>query len=143
MTSSTLTRSGHTAKTDGVRVTASAPTPETLRQRSDFLKANHGLRQPKPGFLLQARKRDVDEQPVDRMRIGYTCSKKVGNAVTRNRAKRRLRDVARAALPVEGRAGWDYVLIGRQTKTVARPFQALLDDLRQALRIIHGTKPNQ
>ena len=67
------------------------------------------------------------------MRVGFTCSKKVGNAVARNRAKRRLREIARLVLPQHGADGTDYVLIGRNEKTDARDFQDLLADLRTAL----------
>jgi len=72
------------------------------------------------------------------MRIGFTCSKKVGSAVARNRAKRRLREIARLALPQGGRPGWDYVLIGRAGVTATRPFDDLLSDLRAALSRLHG-----
>jgi ribonuclease P protein component len=72
------------------------------------------------------------------MRVGFTCSKKVGNAVQRNRAKRRLREVARMVLPDAGRDGWDYVLIGRRDETAARSFTELQDDLRRALARVHG-----
>ena len=68
------------------------------------------------------------------IRVGYTCSKKVGNAVARNRAKRRLRAAARAVLPERGVPGWDYVLIGRPEVTAARPFASLCDDLASARR---------
>ena len=71
------------------------------------------------------------------MRIGFTCSKKVGNAVARNRAKRRLREVARLVLPAHGRPGWDYVLVGRATVTAAHDFMAMQADLVQALARIH------
>jgi ribonuclease P protein component len=114
---------------------------ETLQVRSDFLRANHGRRQGTPGFLLQARKRAEDEATPDLIRIGYTCSKKVGNAVARNRAKRRLREIARKVLPLEGKAGWDYVLIGRYEITATRPFETLKRDLSAALGKIHGTRP--
>jgi ribonuclease P protein component len=70
--------------------------------------------------------------------VGFTCSKKVGNAVARNRAKRRLREVARAILTHEGREGWDYVLIGRPQVTATLPFPQLLADLSQALARVHA-----
>lgn len=71
-------------------------------------------------------------------RVGYTASRKVGNAVARNRAKRRLRAVARAVIPCEGRTGWDYVLVGRPGATAALPFPDLLADLSRALARVHG-----
>lgn len=67
------------------------------------------------------------------MRVGFTASRKVGGAVVRNRAKRRLRAAAAHILPDAGRPGTDYVLIARAA-TAARPFAALLDDLETALR---------
>lgn len=88
-----------------------------------------------PGFVLQARKR---AEAGGGMRIGFTCSKKVGNAVARNRAKRRLREVARAVLPEAGVPGWDYVLIGRRDETAARNFERLKADLASALSKIHS-----
>jgi len=81
-----------------------------------------------PGVVVQALA--VPGQPT--VRLGFTCSRKVGDAVARNRARRRLREAARKVLPAD-LAGWDLVLIGRAA-TVDRPFQALLDDLAQALR---------
>lgn len=107
-----------------------------LRKRADFLHAARAKRIGTPAFLLQARKRNVDED-AEGIRVGFTCSKKVGNAVARNRAKRRLREIARAVLPVEGRPGWDYVLIGRKDETAKRNFLALKSDLAQALRRLH------
>lgn len=71
-------------------------------------------------------------------RVGYTCSKKVGNAVARNRAKRRLRAVAAKVLPESGRPGWDYVLIGRANVTVSRDFTELCKDMETALARIHS-----
>lgn len=72
------------------------------------------------------------------IRVGYTCSKKVGNAVARNRAKRRLREVARIVLPEMGRDGWDYVLVGRKDLTATLPFDKLVADLRRAMKKVHG-----
>ncbi|MDO5620735.1 MAG: ribonuclease P protein component [Paracoccus sp. (in: a-proteobacteria)] len=115
--------------------------PVILRKRADFLRAAKARRQGTAGFLLQARQRDTSEADPQDIRIGYTCSKKLGNAVARNRAKRRLREVARAILPKLGRPGWDYVLIGRPETTISRPFTDLLADLEQALTRIHGDRP--
>jgi ribonuclease P protein component len=87
-----------------------------------------------PAFLQQARNRGDGEGT----RVGYTCSKKVGNSVARNRAKRRLREVARAVLPEGGHSGWDYVLIGRPEVTATRPLDQMKADLRWALTKVHG-----
>lgn len=109
-------------------------TVTTLKKRSDFLAANHGARWGTKGFLLQGRNRDDECGDI---RVGFTCSKKVGNAVARNRAKRRLREVARLGLPELGRSGWDYVLIGKSEKTAALEFTKLQSDLEYALRKLH------
>ncbi len=109
--------------------------PATLRKRSDFLRAAKGKRAAATGFLLQARDRADGTTDI---RVGFTCSKKVGNAVARNRAKRRLREIARAVLPTEGKPGFDYVLVGRYEKTVEREFSKLIDDLRRALNTVHS-----
>lgn len=108
-----------------------------LNRRADFLAAARAARQGTSGFLLQARRRRPEENDPEAIRVGFTASKKVGNAVVRNRAKRRLREIARAVLPQEGRPGWDYVLVARPGATVERPFAALLADLRWALGKIH------
>ena len=86
---------------------------------------------------MQARCRAVGEPAETAIRVGFTCSKKIGNAVTRNRAKRRLRAVARAVLPDAGRPGWDYVLVGRPEATVARDFATMQAELRAALARVH------
>jgi ribonuclease P protein component len=108
-----------------------------LQQRADFLRAARAQRVPMPAFLLQARLRDVAEPSQTPIRVGFTCSKKVGNSVARNRAKRRLREIARAVLPVDGAPGWDYVLIGRADATATHPFEAMKTDLARALRKLH------
>ena len=106
-----------------------------LRIRADFLRAARARRQGTGGMMVQARKRGADE--TSGVRVGFTCTKKVGNAVARNRAKRRLREVARLLLPEIGRDGWDYVLIGRAKATADRPFELLKGDLIYALKKLH------
>lgn len=114
------------------------PMPAILRRRADFLRAAAALRRSTPGFVLQARRRDAAEGAGDALRVGFTCSKKVGNAVERNRARRRLRAVARLVLPGAGRPGWDYVLIGRRDATASRDFAAMADDLGRTLARLHA-----
>lgn len=102
-----------------------------LKKRADFVAASRARYQTATGLTVQMRNRD-DHDPA--VRVGFTCSKKVGNAVARNRAKRRLREIARLDLPALARAGHDYVLIGKKDVTANRPFEALRADLSGALR---------
>ena len=111
---------------------------EVLAKRADFLRAAQARRQGTAGFLLQARRRETGEVDGTLIRIGYTCSKKLGNAVARNRAKRRLREIARSVLPKAGQTGWDYVLVGRPEATATREFALMLADLDRALAQIHA-----
>lgn len=121
-----------------------SPRIETLRKRADFLRAASARRQGTAGFLLQARQRAPEDAAApDLVRVGYTCSKKIGNAVARNRAKRRLRAIARAVLPRLALPGWDYVLVGRPEATIARDFAALIADLERALPEIHSDRPRK
>jgi ribonuclease P protein component len=124
-------------------VTHAAPAAETppasfalerLRKRADFLRAAAARRQGTPGFTIQGHDRGDGGVP----RVGFTCSKKVGNAVARNRAKRRLREVARLALAPLARPGWDYVLVGRPGETAVRDFAAMLAELQAAVPRLHG-----
>ena len=111
---------------------------ETLQHRPDFLKAAAARRQGTASFMLQAHDRG-DDQPT--ARIGFTASKKIGNAVLRNRAKRRMRAAAHELLTHLARPGWDYVLVARPQATVSRPFTDLLADLTSALTSVHRAKP--
>ena len=105
-----------------------------ITKRSDFIQASHSKRLGVKGFLLQARNRNDDDQTI---RVGFTCSKKVGNAVARNRAKRRLREITNLRLASSAKKGWDYVLIGKKEVTATRDFIKLKDDLTYALQKIH------
>lgn len=98
-----------------------------IRKRADFLAANRGIRVSRPGFVLLA-------YPNDGLgkRFGVTVTKKIGNAVVRNRMKRRFRELLRAALPGGGLADHDHVLIGREGG-VERDFALLGDELAAAL----------
>ena len=82
-----------------------------------------------PGFVLQVRDRADDDLSV---RVGFTVTKKIGNAVVRNRMKRRFRSLARELLPTMGISGADHVLIGR-TGGIERDFATLRDELTKAL----------
>ena len=103
--------------------------PARLKRRAEFLLlAAKGRKAPMPGLVLQAMKRG-DAAPA---RLGFTVTKRVGNAVVRNRTRRRLKEAARLNLTERPLAGVDLVLIGREA-TRGRDFAALRDDLRRAL----------
>ena len=106
---------------------------ERLRKRADFLSAAAGSRTPAPAFVLQARER-ADTGPP---RVGFTVSKKVGNAVERNRVRRRLREIVRVAGSNRIRTGHDYVLIGRRA-ALSAPFARIVEDFEGALRRVHA-----
>ncbi|MCA8879524.1 MAG: ribonuclease P protein component [Rhodobacteraceae bacterium] len=114
------------------------PDLTTLARRGDFLAAARAERAATPGFVLQARRRPEETDALQGIRVGFTCSKKVGNAVARNRAKRRLRALARSVLARRGRPGWDYVLIGRERETATRDFARMTRELATALDRVHG-----
>ncbi|MEM6627830.1 MAG: ribonuclease P protein component [Pseudomonadota bacterium] len=115
---------------------------ERLRVRRDFLFTAGGLAERKRSVVIQAR---IRSDASDVASVGFTATKKIGGAVVRNRAKRRLREAANALLPKYGLAGVNYVFIARQD-TGVRMWSGLLDDVETALislrrRLLDGETP--
>ncbi len=107
-----------------------APFPiERLRKRPEFLACAQAPSCARGAVLVQARARN-DAQPL--VRVGFTATRRIGGAVVRNRAKRRMREAARALVPQFGAPGFDYVFIARGGAT-SRPWARLLDDMKSAL----------
>jgi len=102
---------------------------ERLKSRPQFLAAAKGVSKASGAVVVQALDRGDGDPAV---RVGFTATRRIGGAVVRNRAKRRLREAARALVPLHGAPGFDYVLIARQG-TGDRPWARLLDDVKSAL----------
>ena len=117
---------------------------ERLKRRAEFLRARRGRKWAARGLVLQSiersGRRTGEEGEADPARLGFTVTKKVGNAVARNRVRRRLKEAARLIGAELARPGYDYVLIGRRS-TLSRGFPDLLDDMRTAFREVHATRP--
>jgi ribonuclease P protein component len=105
------------------------PRVERLKNRPQFLAAAKAPWVSRGAVVVQARDR-ADGTP--HIGLGFTATRKVGGAVVRNRAKRRLREAARRLVPLHGRSGHDYVLVARMGATT-RPWERLLDDVKTAL----------
>jgi ribonuclease P protein component len=109
------------------------PVIERMRRRPEFLAAAKGLACARGAVLVQALARpERASAPRPTIGAGFTATKRVGGAVVRNRAKRRLREAARLLLPLHGRPGFDYVFIAR-SGAPSRPWPRLLDDMKSAL----------
>ena len=108
-----------------------------LKRRQEFLRVAGSRRKwVAPGLILQVRRHGPDDGfPGDKppFRVGFTVSRKVGNAVERNRARRRLIEAVERVMPAHAKGGFDFVVIGRK-RTLRRPFTALVTDLVSALR---------
>ena len=102
----------------------------TLKKRAEFVSASKARYQTSASLTVQMRDRRDNDPAVG---VGFTCSKKVGNAVARNRAKRRLREIARLDLPALAKPGHDYVLIGKRDATAKMSFEGLRADFAKAL----------
>lgn len=110
----------------------------TLKRRAEFLRARKGARAATSAFVLEARRRTEDDLPIEGARFGFTVSKQVGNAVERNRVKRRLRAAVRDIARDHARRDFDYVLIARRAALDAG-FSGLVSDLIGALGRVHAT----
>ncbi|MET0544988.1 MAG: ribonuclease P protein component [Caulobacterales bacterium] len=106
----------------------STPKLRRLKVRAEFLRAAKGQRAARPGVLVQC----IDRPDFNDLGAGFTASRKVGNSVVRNRARRRLKEAVRLLLPLLGIAGRDYVFVARQA-TAEREWTLLLEDVRSAL----------
>ncbi|RAK67694.1 ribonuclease P protein component [Phenylobacterium kunshanense] len=104
-------------------------TLERLKKRSEFLACAQAPSCAKGAVVVQARPRGDDDPKV---RVGFTATKRIGGAVQRNRAKRRMREAARRIVPELGQPGVDYVFIARGG-VITRPWPRLLDDVKSAL----------
>ena len=103
-----------------------------LKKRSEFLRVRGGRYQARPHIVIQMRARDKQDYTPNQINVGFTATKKIGNAVIRNKCKRRLRELARALLPEYGKGGYDYVFIARATTAQAN-WADLRKDVEKAL----------
>ncbi|MEX2643547.1 MAG: ribonuclease P protein component [Acetobacterales bacterium] len=108
-----------------------APALSRLKRRAEFVRVTRqGRKAASAGLVLQAA--PFENSDHDAFRVGFTVTRRVGNAVVRNRVRRRLRAVAQEIMPTGARPGFDYVLVGRAA-TKDRPYDALRRDLVSAL----------
>jgi ribonuclease P protein component len=111
---------------------------ERLKRRADFLSAAKGARIQAATFTMQARDRRDRSLP----RVGFTVTKKTGNAVERNRIRRRLRAAMGDVVPRKAQAGFDYVIVARR-QALSSPFETMIEELERALARVHERKSGQ
>jgi len=123
----------------GIKWLDQSRTIARITVRRDYLRAAKGKRAARPTLVLQAmpQKPGLNETP----RVGFTCSKKVGKAVQRNRARRRLVHAARDVMSQNAQPGFDYVVIGRSA-TVDASYDDIVRDLASALKSVHRPRSN-
>lgn len=114
----------------------------TLKKRAEFLRVRGGARWASPSFVLEAKPRVECDKPSSPPRFGFTVTKRLGNAVIRNRIRRRLREATRVVAPDLAQAGFDYVLIAR-TRACDQPFRELTVELEQALGRVHRSQASK
>jgi len=108
-----------------------------LQKRAEFLRTRGGRSWTGPSLVLQARRKERDGP--DAARFGFTATKRLGSAVRRNRARRRLKEAVKLTAPDHARAGYDYVVIARQG-TLTHTFPDIVKELKTALRKVHTNK---
>ncbi len=111
----------------------------TLKERRDFLRVRQGQRARFPSLVLEAAPTPDGVPAENTIRVGYTCTKRLGNAVRRNRIKRRLRAAARDVLSRMGQPGNDYVIIGK-VETADLSFTQIVTDLEKAVGKVHDPR---
>jgi ribonuclease P protein component len=111
----------------------------TLKARAEFLAVRGGRRSSTPAFLIEMRERPTTGTGAIGPRFGFTITKKIGNAVTRNRIRRRLKAAFAAAARAYAQPSCDYVIVARQA-ALDRPFALLLEDVGRALSALHGNR---
>ena len=114
----------------------------SLKERREFLRTRKGQRARLPSLIVEARQTPEADCRPDTIRVGFTCTKRLGNAVRRNRTKRRLRAAARDVLSRMGKPGMDYVIIGK-IETADTPFDQLTSDLEKAVHRVTAPRPKQ
>ncbi len=117
------------------------PAFETIKARRDFLAIRGGVKASSSAFLLEAKPRPAgasgDQRHIQAARFGFTVTKKLGNAVRRNRIRRRLKAAVAALAKTHAVAGFDYVIVARNA-AFDRPYADLVADLATALQRVHG-----
>lgn len=114
----------------------------TLKKRPEFLAIRGGARASVPSFLMEARPRGMPADVSQPPRFGFTVTKKLGPAVTRNRIRRRLKSAVSQMTGEGAKPGFDYVVVARAT-ALNRPYVDLLEDVRRAFGLIHKNSAGQ
>ncbi|HMN38370.1 MAG TPA: ribonuclease P protein component [Hyphomicrobium sp.] len=111
-------------------------TLKTIKKRPDFLAVRGGARASVPCCLMEAKPRAPGGAPLEGPRFGFTITKKLGNAVARNRIRRRLKAAISQIAPLYAHDGFDYVLVARAA-ALDKPYAELVDELTRAFKGVH------
>lgn len=125
---------------DASETVSAVAVPDRLKTRAEFVRVSKGRRFFTPAFALQAAPRNpaqARDSAAERPRFGLTITKKTGNAVERNRIRRRLRETLKCAPAMDAKPGYDYVIVAHR-EALARPFTALVADLERAVTEINA-----